>query len=428
MEGTSQDSSEADDGAPASRDDQGVLERIQSELHALAAARATSEVAVQAAEAARMKADSESGFAFNAKKNAEEHASFIAQTRGKVEADVAWLASTKKEAQEALQAIATTRAAADTDGKTAADLRSAAERDSAAATAARTSAETSVAAVQKAQTDVAALLQDATNGGAAVASAKASTEAALSAAQTAQAAVAESLARAISDANAIEARGKESKATLDAITDTATKVKDTRTKVDEYETELDRMKAAYAALEGKVEGLLPRAASASLASAFREQKQRFKNPLRAWVATFAGALLALFITGFVGLDFSSDSWTAILRHFVQRLPIVVPAVWLAVFSGRNYMLAVRAQEEYAFKEAVSTAFEGYKREMSSIELPAGVQSPIISLYESVLRVLSLRPGRIYEGKHDDITPLAPLTKALEPIAAAVVPSVKAKSE
>ena len=402
------------------------MERVQPELHSILAARTSSEAAAQAAEVARMKADSESGFAFNAKKNAEEHASFIAQTRGKVEADVAWLASTRKEMQEAAQAIAATKSVADTDGKIAADLRAVAERDSAAAAASRTAADAALAAVQKGQTDVSALLQEATTGGAAVASARASTEAALNAAQTAQAAVAESLARATSDTNAIEARSRESRAALDSITDTATKVKDTETRVDEYEAELERMKAAYTALEEKVEGLLPRAASASLASAFREQKQRFRTPLRSWVGTFAGALLALFITGFVGLDVSKDSWDAILRHFVQRLPIVVPLVWLALFSGRNFMLALRAQEEYAFKEAISTAFEGYKREMSSIEVPAGSASPLVALYEDVLRILSLRPGRIYEGKHEDITPLSPLTKAIGPIAAVVAPTGKRK--
>jgi hypothetical protein len=428
MEAQAQEASEMDGDAPAARDVQAVLDRVQSELQAISAARATTDAAVQAAEAARMKADSESGFAFNAKKNAEEHASFIAQTRGKVEADVAWLASTKKEAQDAVQAIASTRSAVDSDGKAAADLRAAAERDSAAATGARTAAETGLAVVQKAQGDIAALLQEATTGGAAVASAKASTEAALTAAQTAQAAVAESLARATSDTSAIEARGKEAKAALDSIADTTSKVKDTRVRVDEYEAELERIKTAYGALQEKVEGLLPHAASASLASAFREQKQRFKNPLKWWVGTFAGALLALFITGFVGLDVSNNSWDAILRHFVQRLPVVVPLVWLTLFSGRNFMLALRAQEEYAFKEAISTAFEGYKREMSSIQVPTGVRSPVVALYEDVLRVLSLRPGRIYEGKHEDITPLSPITKAIEPIAAAVVPGVKGKSE
>jgi hypothetical protein len=427
MEGQAQEHSGIDNTDEAGTL-QDVLDRMRTQLEALSTARASSEAAVQGAEAARMKADSESGFAFNAKKNAEEHASFIAQTRGKVEADVAWLTSTKKEIQDAAQAISTTKTSVDADAKAATDCRAVAERDSAAVTASRTAAEAALAVAQKAQGDLSARLEDATTSGAAVTAAKASAEASLSAVQTAQAAVAESLARASSDTAAIEARGKESKAVLDSITDTATKVKDTRVRVDQYEGELERMQSSFAALQAKVEGLLPHAASASLASAFREQKQRFRNPLRSWVATFAGALLALFVTGFVGLDVSKDSWDAIIRHFVQRLPIVVPLVWLAIFSGRNFMLALRAQEEYAFKEAISTAFEGYKREMSSIQVPAGVRSPIVGLYEHVLRVLSLRPGRIYEAKPEDITPLSPLTKAIEPLAAAVAPGGKGVGE
>ena len=31
--------------------------------------------------------------------------------------------------------------------------------------------------------------------------------------------------------------------------------------------------------------------------------------------------------------------------------------------------------------------------------------PLVILWENVLRALAQRPGRIYEGRHEDITPL-----------------------
>ncbi len=54
------------------------------------------------------------------------------------------------------------------------------------------------------------------------------------------------------------------------------------------------------------------------------------------------------------------------RSSALRLQIVLPIIWLAIYAGRNYMMSVRMEEDYAYKEAISTAFEGYKREMEKI--------------------------------------------------------------
>ena len=73
------------------------------------------------------------------------------------------------------------------------------------------------------------------------------------------------------------------------------------------------------------------------------------------------------------------------------------------------MMSLRMEEEYGFKEAISTAFEGYKREMATIPSNTdGQVTPIHILCTNVLNSLSRRPGLIYEGKHQDITPLSPL--------------------
>jgi hypothetical protein len=105
------------------------------------------------------------------------------------------------------------------------------------------------------------------------------------------------------------------------------------------------------------------------------------------------------------------------------LPIVGPLVWLGIYAGRNYMLALRMQDEYAFKEAVSATFEGYKREMGAIEVNGAETKPLLRLCENVLATLSERPGRIYEGHQEDITPLAPLTKLLRELPQSALKSI-----
>jgi hypothetical protein len=398
-----------------------IKNKAEAELQVIAARSSAAEGHLQAAEAARSKADSESGFAFNAKKNAEEHSSFIAQTRGKVEADVSWLASTRKNIEESAQNIAAFRASAESDTKGASEARSASDRDAAQATKFEATAAASSTAAQSAQTSAVAAQQEVAAIAAALASAKGSAEASVATIQTAQAAATEQAAKATVEATSAETRAREAKTALDDVSAVATTLKESHGHVEQYGKDLAGMKATFAETLKTIEGLLPGAASAGLASAFRQQKLRFTRPLRGWVGVFAGTLVALFLSGFVGLDVTKDSWDAILRHFVQRLPLVLPLVWLAIYSGRNYMLALRMQEEYAFKEAVSTAFEGYKREMSSVA-PGSAQlpSPLHSLCEYVLRTFALRPGRIYEGVQEDITPLAPVTRVLGPVVAAVV--------
>jgi hypothetical protein len=84
---------------------------------------------------------------------------------------------------------------------------------------------------------------------------------------------------------------------------------------------------------------------------------------------------------------------------------LIPLVWLAIYAGRNYMLSIRLEEDYAYKEAISMTFEGYKREMEKIAAgqPAGPNNPITTLCVNVLKAIAERPGRIYEGKYQDIT-------------------------
>jgi hypothetical protein len=130
-------------------------------------------------------------------------------------------------------------------------------------------------------------------------------------------------------------------------------------------------------------------------------------------------LVALAIPSFlsaVGVSWfshpSDQTWNGAWRNFVLRLPIVLPVVWLAIYAGRNYMLSVRMEEDYAYKEAISTAFEGYKREMEKITAGDGENpTPLTTLCSNILKAIAERPGRIYEGKPQDINLMAELQNA-----------------
>lgn len=379
------------------------------------------ETAARSAEEANSKANSESGFAFNAKQNAEEHAKAISQVRGTVEADFTWLTTTRKNAEESANAVTALRATSESDARIVAEARGMVEKDATTARAASDRSTTALATIEKIQTDVAAALKDVTMESAAVADAKVKAEATTTALQKLETPLAAIASKAADDGNAIAKAEADSQTLLSSINKITKTANETHDRVSEYEKELARLTVIFTELNKKIEGLLPNATSAGLASAFRNQKDRFKKPQRNWLIMFVVTItLLLIVAGLGGVSglwsinpATPESWDEILRHFMGRLPLVAPLVWLGIYAGRNYMLALRIEEEYAFKEAVSTAFEGYKREMADISASGNNETPpLVILCENVLRALAQRPGRIYEGRHEDITPLSPVKGAI----------------
>jgi hypothetical protein len=51
--------------------------------------------------------------------------------------------------------------------------------------------------------------------------------------------------------------------------------------------------------------------------------------------------------------------------------------------------------------------------MTSIPAAAEQLAPILTLCDNVLKTLGQRPGRLYDGKHDDVTPLSPVMKLIK---------------
>ncbi len=188
-----------------------------------------------------------------------------------------------------------------------------------------------------------------------------------------------------------------------------------------HEKRVAEMTKELQVLIGRVEGLLPGATSAGLASSFNKQRSRFTSPQKQWLSTFVACIVFLVIVAVpsflsaIGWTHSTDqSWNAAWRSLVLRLPILFPIVWLAIYAGRNYMMSLRMEEDYAYKEAISTAFEGYKREMEKIAVGDGEHpTPLTILCTNILRAISERPGRIYEGRQKDINLLTEVQDLVE---------------
>lgn len=170
----------------------------------------------------------------------------------------------------------------------------------------------------------------------------------------------------------------------------------------------EELKSQSEAQTIKIEGLLPGATSAGLASSFAIRRDSFRWPIWIWQGIFIFALAVLCWFAWDGLsDMSfSDGWGALALHWLSRLPIVLSLVWLALHASREAALARRLEEEYAFKVAVASSFVGFVKKMEEVGQQATAGSPLEKLCSDTLRNLSDPPGRIY-AQHDlTITPVS----------------------
>jgi chromosome segregation ATPase len=405
---------------PANQSFEVQLAEAEKLLEEIRKVRGQTEEQFKAAETARSKADTEALLAFNAKNACEGHATSIAGIKGNVDVAANSISTTKQHADELVAALNSAKANLDVDLKTIGERRkevdqSASEiiKASESGAARLTEVDASKVEAETAAKSTAEALKAATkaNEGAGKAQKEAeqasgqASSLAMAASQNQSVAkeMADNIASLLQQAQASEANLK--------------KVLDHLTHSDEISTGHEgRVKESSKQLEElieRVEGLLPGATSAGLASSFSKQKSRFEPQQSRWLWTFVGCISGLVVIAFpsflsaIGINLFGhvveQTWDATLRNLALRLPIVLPLVWLAIYAGRNYMLAMRLEEDYAYKEAISTAFEGYKREMEKIVTgDIANPTPIAILSTNILRAIAERPGRIYESKHQDI--------------------------
>jgi hypothetical protein len=394
------------------------------------------EVQLKQIEVTRKNADSEGLLAFNAKRACEEHATTIAGLKGAVEADTTAIATNKLRSDEALAALTTAKASVDADIKTIETRRH--EVDQVSSQVGETAATIfkGVESSTKELGEISDLKELAAIGASeAEQSAKAAANSATNAV-SAEASATQSQTEATGATAEISKQHEESNNLTEKIQtllieaqttlQSLKTVSDHLTKSDEISTSHEKRAAKFSEelreLIKRVESLLPGATSAGLASSFNKQRSRFASPQRQWFLIFViciGSLVVLAIPSFLaavhwGGQHTDETWNAAWLSLVLRLPIVFPLVWLGIYAGRNYMMSLRMEEDYAYKEAISIAFEGYKREMETIGVDAGDKpSPITILCTNILRAISERPGRIYEGKQHDINLLTEAQNMIE---------------
>lgn len=168
-------------------------------------------------------------------------------------------------------------------------------------------------------------------------------------------------------------------------------------------------------LYNRVEGLLPGATSAGLASAYKDLKTAAEIKTTRYASLFYTLLGCLVIVAWVSITESVSIWplgweavkfsdpTEFFAKTLMKLPIVVPVVWAALTVSKRRSEMHRLAEEYAHKEALAKSYEGFKKQI--IDIDADNKGLLADLLEVLLKAVSLNAARTLDGKHGDQMPL-----------------------
>lgn len=171
-----------------------------------------------------------------------------------------------------------------------------------------------------------------------------------------------------------------------------------------------------------MEALLPGASSAGLASAYKALKDRFEEPIKNYTRGFYGSLAVLFLGGLVlvsesvslsplSLKFvNASDWEAMLRTLLTRIPIIVPIVWVAIFSATRRSQYERLQQEYAHKEALASSYESYKKQLQ--DLGVGTEELQKELIAKAIDAVAYNASTTLDGKHTEKPPALQIVEKL----------------
>jgi hypothetical protein len=155
-----------------------------------------------------------------------------------------------------------------------------------------------------------------------------------------------------------------------------------------------------------IESLLPKGASAGLASAFGLRVKQINNTKWVWMALFIISIISLVAMSAYILSVAKMGEGEIWKLVLQKLPFTLPLVWLGWFSAIQYGNTILIQEDYAFKEATSKAFQGYRDHMEHLakvdQEEAYNAMNMLSL--KTIEILANEPLRIYQKSHHDASP------------------------
>lgn len=180
----------------------------------------------------------------------------------------------------------------------------------------------------------------------------------------------------------------------------------------------ETQKKKHAALKEQIEGLLPGATSAGMASAYGKLKKSYLLPIVWSSALFISCIGTLVYFGHT-LSPSKDGWEAVAQGTLQHLPLYGGLIWLGYYASKRRSEAQRLRQEYAHKEAVASSYMSYKQQIE--ELDEEQTELLVKLLEATIDTITRNASETLDGDHGD---KSPAHRALEEVASLKEPLQK----
>lgn len=165
----------------------------------------------------------------------------------------------------------------------------------------------------------------------------------------------------------------------------------------EYETQ---QKTKFEALIKEIKGLLPSATSAGLATAYFQEREKFKLPIILWNLAFIISLVGIAVFSFTSLS-ELNTIEDIGKSLLHSLPITAPLIWLAIYASKRRSENQRLEQEYAHKEALAKSYSSYKQQIEALNEKDS--SLLIKLLDSAIQTISYNVSESLDKKHGDGT-------------------------
>ncbi|HBI16812.1 MAG TPA: hypothetical protein DDY52_01470 [Candidatus Moranbacteria bacterium] len=176
--------------------------------------------------------------------------------------------------------------------------------------------------------------------------------------------------------------------------------------------------AKFKTLFEKIEGLLPGATNAGLAVAFSTQKDKYRNPNIFWAFIFIATMAAMALFGVDTLKSITNittkeplSLSLVISLILARTPFFIAVIWLGIFSSKQQSQNKRLEQEYAHKESIAKSYEGFKRQIESLEETDEHKELSMKLMRNIVNSVGYNPSLTLDNEsHREEPPL--IDKAL----------------
>ena len=165
-------------------------------------------------------------------------------------------------------------------------------------------------------------------------------------------------------------------------------------------------------LLNEIDRMMAGAIRVGLAKSFHDAKHEATKSQRWWAGGFLlGIILLLGIVWYSTVHYPLDvsDWHSYL-NLIPKLLFTAPVIWFTWFAAKRYGHLDSLKDDYAYKYALSMAYDGYKKAISEISDKEANKKMTNQLLEAVLKTVSSNPR---QACHCEKTPTSPVEAFLD---------------